>query len=1101
MGVFLSLLIVTLMSFALTYGRFSDELSSSSNDYGSDIEYVVSDTVEVSNVDEFIGAIENGYSNIQISDDAMDPLVITVGMTDVGVDLTLDLNGHCIIRNSRDPMLNVESGVRLTIIDSKGGGSFYNPVGSVLRVSGGTLTVTSGVFESGPRKGEYRNGNTSQSGGTINGTQSVTVHVKQENPDGTYSYVPRPQTMPTIEPAEPTAATGNLLNGNMYFEQAYDPFILADTFLYYTHLDNQEDTVQISKNAGSADFYYDYMDGGQRIGIFGYHKTKATASAMKTQGYPFSIVSMYSGSMYARGGEYYSYFGSADTYGIYAEGGYMAVENGKFEVIEGGTSILCAYTEGTDDTQEYLRISDGDFFCDYGDAIQVNGGNLVLTGGSFTKNATSAPQGSNNSAIIRVEDGVLRDTATQSHIDFTVSGNNVYGIYVEKNGDPLEVTEATADVLLRGATFEFEAGSNNSAIYAKGSTIGLTDCTFTMDGTAASGSGNSGLTTENSNLDLVRCSFIIPGTDARGVDIREGDVDFNECVFTVNGSNSSGIAVTKGELVYNGGTVAVTGAHASGLSVSNGTVDISGVKITSDGDNASGIAVTDGRLEYTDGTVSVTGSLASGLSVKGEVEVSGITLTSDGLGIEVSDGTSTQGTLTVTKASLTENSRSLDLNTKGVAILVTGGDLTLQEGTTTNITSTITTANEAEWGTSDSVYVSGGSLQSLGTLNITHTGLASTSSESGGTESSPSVSTIYQTFEIRSFAVRVEAPESGSSAVVLRSGNITNSVGGGVKVSSANAAASVDVMLGAEGSSLAPTVQTTGTTMLSGWYTPYRGAARNWQYQLTRDGGHAVEVSGGTLTIYGGSYSTQQGEGILVKDGTANVYGGSFRGKDSYKTQGDAAGATASYAFKMYGGTANIYGGTFGNLYENGSSAFIMGKSEENRGTANIYGGTFEVGGQSGFSLYDYANVLFDPNGRETGKNQGSEITVHGLACAIAVESSERRVDLTIHGGTFTSTNISTTYDGIWYSNPNCVLTITGGTFNGGGRSGLYFEKQPNNKQVGGVTLSNAQISGGTFIGSQSGIGGYFSESAILADGYMFNKTNNRTTWTCVANN
>ena len=1056
MGVFLSLLIVTLMSFALTYGRFSDELSSSSNDYGSDIEYVVSDTVEVSSVDEFIGAIENGYSNIQISDDAMDPLVITVGMTDVGVDLTLDLNGHCIIRNSRDPMLNVESGVRLTIIDSKGGGSFYNPVGSVLRVSGGTLTVTSGVFESGPRKGEYMSEETSGSwwnptteytseeGGTINGTQSVTVHVKQDNADGTYSYVPQTQIMmPTIAPAEPTAATGNLLNGNMYFEQAYDPFIPADTFLFYTHLDNQEDTVQISKNAGSADFYYEYMDGEQRIGIFGYHKTKATASAMKTQGYPFSIVSMYSGSMYARGGEYYSYFGSADTYGIYAEGGYMAVENGKFEVIEGGTSILCAYTEGTDDTQEYLRISDGDFFCDYGDAIQVNGGNLVLTGGSFTKNATSAPQ--SNSAIIRVEDGVLRDTATQSHIDFTVSGNNVYGIYVEKNGDPLEVTEATADVLLRGATFEFEAGSNNSAIYAKGSTIGLTDCTFTMRGSESSGSGNSGLTTENSNLDLVRCSFTIPGTDARGVDIREGDVDFNECVFTVNGSNSSGIAVTEGELVYNGGTVAVTGAHASGLSVSNGTVDISGVEITS-----------------------------------------------DGLGIGVFGGS-----VAVHAATGTTGEYALKLETSGTAIRIDGGSLSLDEGTITQIESTIA---EDQWG-ADSVYVSGGSLQSLGTLNITHTGLASTSSESGGTEWSPRVSTIYQTFEIRSFAVRVEAPASGSSTVVLSSGTITNSVGGGVKVSSANAAASVDVTLGAADSSLAPTVETTGTEMLDGLFTPYSGAAENWRYQLTRDGGHAVEVSGGNLTIYGGSYSTQQGEGILVKDGTANVYDGTFRGKDSYKTPGNAAGATASYAFKMYGGTANVYGGTFGDPNENGSSAFIMGTSEENRGTANIYGGTFVVGGQSGFSLYDYANVLFDPNGTTIGENQGGDITVHGLACAIAVENSEKRVDLTIYGGEFTSTDQHETYDGIWYSNPNCVLTIMGGTFIGRGRSGLYFERRPNNKQVGGVTLSNAQISGGTFIGSQSGIGGNFTEGSILADRYQFVKTNNNRTWTCVASN
>ena len=1045
MGVFLSLLIVTLMSFALTYGRFSDELSSSSNDYGSDIEYVVSDTVEVSSVDEFIGAIENGYSNIQISDDAMDPLVITVGMTDVGVDLTLDLNGHCIIRNSRDPMLNVESGVRLTIIDSKGGGSFYNPVGSVLRVSGGTLTVTSGVFESGPRKGEYRTGNnTSQSGGTINGTQSVTVHVKQYA-NGTYSYVPQTQIMmPTIAPAEPTAATGNLLNGNMYFEQAYDSFIPADTFLYYTHLDNQEDTVQISKNAGSADFYYEYMDGEQRIGIFGYRNTKATASAMKTQGYPFSIVSMYSGSMYARGGEYYSYFGSADTYGIYAEGGYMAVENGKFEVIEGGTSILCAYTEGTDDTQEYLRISDGDFSCDYGDAIQVNGGNLVLTGGSFTKDATSAPLGSSNSAIIRVEDGVLRDTATQSHIDFTVSGSNVYGIYVEKAGDPLEVTEATADVLLRGAMFTFEAGSNNSAIYAKGSTIGLTDCTFTMGGTESSVNGNSGLTTENSNLNLVRCSFIIPGSNARGVDIREGDVDFNDCVFTVNGSNSSGIAVTEGELVYNGGTVAVTGAHASGLSVSDGTVDISGVEITS-----------------------------------------------DGLGIGVSGGS-----VAVHAATGTTGEYALKLETSGTAIRIDGGSLSLDEGTITQIESTIA---EDQWG-ADSVYVSGGSLQSLGTLNITHTGLANDDQyNSGGNPE-----TLYQRFITKSFAVRVEAPASGSSAVVLRSGTITNSVGGGVSVS-LGSGSSVDVTLGVKDRTTGDglSVSTTGTELMGVEISP---GNPNWKYHQTRTGGPAIEMNGGDLIVNDGSYSAAQGDGIFVKNGNVTIYDGKFLGVDYGKQPGKMAGPAASYSFKVYGGLTNIYGGTFGDPNQNGSGAFIMGTSNENKGNANIYGGTFDVGGQAGFSLYDYANVLFDPNGTTIGGSQGSDIIVDGLACAIACENGNNPYTLTIHDGTYSNHrpyDTDSDGSGIWYGSSACTLTITGGTFTGTVIAGIDFSAE----------AKNVQISGGTFQSSTNsqfeGIRGTFSEDNILKSGYRFSKTDQfgswwnyrYHTWTCVADN
>lgn len=152
LSVFLSLLIVTLMSFSLTQARYSKEPESGS-DISGDIDFVVSQSIVIESVDDFFTAIENGYTNIQISDEVDNPLVITGGVADVNSDLTIDLNGHEIQRNNREPMLDIQEGVRLTITDSKGGGGFYNPVGSVLRISGGTLTVTNGLFESGPRNG------------------------------------------------------------------------------------------------------------------------------------------------------------------------------------------------------------------------------------------------------------------------------------------------------------------------------------------------------------------------------------------------------------------------------------------------------------------------------------------------------------------------------------------------------------------------------------------------------------------------------------------------------------------------------------------------------------------------------------------------------------------------------------------------------------------------------------------------------------------------------------------------------------------------------------------------------------------------------------
>ena len=57
MGIFLSLLIITLMTFSLTYARYTDELQSD-GEISGDIEYIVSNQIEVDSVNSFISAIE-----------------------------------------------------------------------------------------------------------------------------------------------------------------------------------------------------------------------------------------------------------------------------------------------------------------------------------------------------------------------------------------------------------------------------------------------------------------------------------------------------------------------------------------------------------------------------------------------------------------------------------------------------------------------------------------------------------------------------------------------------------------------------------------------------------------------------------------------------------------------------------------------------------------------------------------------------------------------------------------------------------------------------------------------------------------------------------
>lgn len=156
--ILLCLFVLTTITASLTFGRYTSE-KASDNDYKGDIEYILGDAIIINTIEEFFQAIENGYSNIQLGDELDNPLIISGGMSGVVSDLIIDLNGHEIQRNNREPILDVKDGINLTIIDTSADktGSLYNPVGSVLKVSGGTLTAAAGIFESGPRSGKRDN--------------------------------------------------------------------------------------------------------------------------------------------------------------------------------------------------------------------------------------------------------------------------------------------------------------------------------------------------------------------------------------------------------------------------------------------------------------------------------------------------------------------------------------------------------------------------------------------------------------------------------------------------------------------------------------------------------------------------------------------------------------------------------------------------------------------------------------------------------------------------------------------------------------------------------------------------------------------------------
>ena len=259
--VLLSLAILSMLTVSLTLGRYTQE-AESEGIYSGDLNYIVSNQVEIETVDEFFTAIENGYNNIKIKDEVDNPLVISGGISDVNSDLVIDLNGHEIQRNNREPLLNVTQGVKLTIIDTseEQTGSFYNPVGSVLRISGGSLTVSAGEFESGPRTGEGiheseyydASSNLTLKGATIKKEYSVdTLYIDENTTIGNAS-------MPVIIPSVTNVdGVNRSVNGNMYFSEGYNSntYIPADTYLYFTLEDPTVENATIAVE-GSAKYYY-----------------------------------------------------------------------------------------------------------------------------------------------------------------------------------------------------------------------------------------------------------------------------------------------------------------------------------------------------------------------------------------------------------------------------------------------------------------------------------------------------------------------------------------------------------------------------------------------------------------------------------------------------------------------------------------------------------------------------------------------------------------------------------------------------------------------------------------------------------------------------
>lgn len=1037
----LILLSVIFISFLLT-NSISKYVSKENAKYQgeSKVNFTVNSVFVVNTAEELFAAINQGYSYVQLDKSIENPLIITQKAENLNNDLILDLNGIEIQRNGYEPILNINAGTRLTIVDSSDEqtGGLYNPVGSVFNINGGVLTVVTGFFESGPRYSEYYTYNNLV---LNNNATSLTKRTIVEKEQEVIFFDKEKETQSTIKApiikSYPTK-TGDIEynHGNLYFDEAVKTTglnINADTYCYYR---TSEDALFTESDTSMADWYYTYYvdpdtytytgyeENDERpndikVTIYGYENVIDNASNKTESKDYFAAIQMSSGELDVQEGAFYQYFGVDTTACVNASGGTININYGSFSsrvpdsTKYDANSVSVKETDKNAFDEEYftnfywyenstnskakygesycilnsgnanVKIDEGKFYSSNNNIISMYGGELSIGGGSFTKKITNNLNSSIKNiylSAINMESGKL----TVKNSDFDISGNNTYAIYSTVAGEGnFSIIDSDFKIL----------GNNATGIY---SSYGKVEMKASISSKVEiTGNGGKGIWVENGgSVSSDKYSYYLSGDKSYGIyslsgttDIKTGNIYLlsnNNCYgiyaessglvnVTVNNSNIAiGCNIENGEIKFNEKIPEFKETKKSG------TVSASvGVFLSSENKESTLSIISTNIYSYELGAVSNGGTI--------ELSNAGTIYTYKASAIAIRNGSISfngDSNYTIVSSNTTDNSYQ---NSYTLTLPVRNAEGTLED---------------TDYVNTDGIYVNGGSFTSIGNLNITHTGLQNKTFSSGYD---------YNSLVVTSYAVRVYGGD-----VTIVKGAITAEIGGGI-YSGKSTSDVGKVVLGSTNQSINESVKVrTKGKDVGASYNAIGKTISNWISHQSITGGHAVELDGGSITIYNGDYEAQFGNGIFVNGSSSNdnndtgeitVYDGKFYGYMNNNQGNDLSaksGPAAYYGLKVVGGsTTKIYGGCFGG---GNGGAFVTGvtkignpiSSYSSTALVYIYGGEFgSTDSEDGFNVYDGVNIVFgaytetEINALSEGKieNLKNSIKLYGHATSISANS------------------------------------------------------------------------------------------------------------------